>query len=197
MSQTQHIFKKYFRTKLIVSLAAFFIATIGRYFNTTYGWDWALTAGMFAFIIFIASFLGFIDYNFYEKIAPKEILKFIGRSPLIEFQNIGFVQKHDEVDKLEGHINGFEIFLSPMVKMGGETYLIIFIPLTIQEGFEEYFKRFDEFFNFTLKGEMLMSQAVIKNYQKTYDFDRLFDVIKNTTNLLIERNIHPIEIIED
>ncbi|CAN5515125.1 hypothetical protein BH09BAC6_BH09BAC6_06670 [soil metagenome] len=173
--------------------AVFSITAVGRYYNRHSTVDWNFLLFFFVFLMFCAVILGYIDYRFYEKEAKRLILKLLNQSPLKDFHKTGFI--YEDEDKMSGYINNFYIVLAPTVDIKRCNFLAILIPLKIQEGAEKYFTKFDDLFKFTFDGQVLFAQALIENYTKTYDFNILFSAIKETTELLIERNIQPIEVI--
>jgi hypothetical protein len=192
---TGQIFKQYFKIKAIVFLLMFVVAAIGSWFN--HGFEWRSLLELFSLMVLATFILGYMDYHFYEKSAKKIILKLLNESPLNEFQGRGFVYEDDVVDKISGEINDFKIILSPVVNASGGRFLTILIPIKIKEGLEKYFIKFDELFKLKLSGEVLFAEAVIKDYNKNFDFDKLFKAIQETTERLKAQSIHPIEIIED
>ncbi|MEO6851728.1 MAG: hypothetical protein ABI203_00830 [Mucilaginibacter sp.] len=197
----KEVFNKYFRTKCIVCSILFIIGTVYICFNR--GFDLRSTIFLFILGSIYILFFGFRDYYFYEKNVKKIIFKLLNESPLQEFIQKGFLIEED--DKLCGYINDFNIILSPYQIPEGNSFLTILIPIIIREGLEEYFDKFNELFKFIIQGEVLLAMAVIKNYNRkidldgnrNYDFDRLFKVIHDATELLKERDIHPLKVIDD
>ena len=194
---TNTIFNQYFRTKLFVWWAVFIIVTTVRYFTTRHSLEWDFIGGFFAVATLAAIVLGYLDYYFYQKEAPKICLELINTAPLKEFSDIGFVHEYDGQEKLIGTINSFQVILSPAVNRERKKFLIILIPITLKDGLEKYFPRFDELFRFTINGELLMAMATVNDYDKIYDFGKLYKSIVATTELLLERDIPPLETIED
>jgi len=192
---TRQIFEQYFKSKLIFFLILFVIGALGSLYH--HGFEWSSLLLLFSLIVLSVFILGYMDYYFYEKSAKKIILKLLNESPLQEFQAKGFVCEDDDIDKLCGDINGFEIILSPLVDSSGGRFLAILVPIKIKEGLEKYFIKFDDLFKLKLIGEVLFAEAVIKDYNKNFDFDKLFKAIQETTERLKEQSIHPVEIIED
>ena len=191
----KQIFNQYFRTKFIVCGILFIISSIAGYFNGHHTLDWTSTAVLLAVLTLSPFILGYMDYYFYEKEAPKLVFKLIGESPLKEFCNRGFV--YEEENKMTGCINNFNIVLAPLVNNQRKNFLMILIPLKVEGEAEKYFTDIDEVFKFNFIGNVLMARAVIENFTKDYDFEKLFDLLTKATDLLIERKIEPLEIIED
>ena len=188
------IFKTYFKTKLILWGGIGIVASLIRLFIKP---DTSLLflLGFISFIILLAFVLGLIDYNFYEKQAPKIILQLLDKTPLKEFLNLGF--SIEDNYKLVGQINGFQISLAPLTTFNGENSLVILIPLKLKEGFEEYFTSFDNHFILRLSNTVLFAETTIKVYDKTFDFEGLNKLFNDTTQSLKNKNIHPIEVYDD
>jgi len=189
----KQIFKTHFKTKAAVGLFIILIAAFIRYFNghpTTFG-----EASLFIAIIFVCVILiGLIDYYFYEKTAPKIKAKLLDTSPLLEFQNISFAIQ--DGNQINGQINDYNVTIAPLTTADGNNYLTIYIALALREGLDNYFKRFDDFFNLAISNEVLFAKAVIKNYDKEYDFSKLLNIVEETTLNLRDKNIEPLEIID-
>lgn len=140
-------------------------------------------------------YFGISNYLFYEKSLKKIIFQLLNDSPLKEFQDKGFML--DEDDKLNGTLNGYNVILIPMANSSYEKYLTILIPIQPKDDLEKYRVKFDEYSRISVSGEVLFLQAAIKNYKKDYDFAKLYNLLQNTTELVIERGIKPLKIIED
>ena len=188
------IFKTYFKTKLILWGGIGITASVIRLFTKP---DTSLLflLGFIFFTIVAAFALGLIDYNFYEKQAPKIVLQLLDKTPLKEFLNLGFSK--EENDKLVGKINSFQTSLAPLTTSNGENSLVILIPLKLKEGLEEYFTNFDNHFTFRLSDTVIFAETIIKNYDKTFDFEKLNKLLIDTTQSLKNKNIHPLEVYED
>jgi hypothetical protein len=188
------IFKTYFKNRVLFLSAIFLIIFSYRVYKDHHI-SWDTTIIIFSLFLVCILYFGFSDYWFYEKSLKKIIQKLLSQAPLKNFEDKGF--EFEEEDKLVGFINDFNVSLSPMAKIGGEKYLIILIPLELRDDMEKYFKKFDEFFRISFSGNLLLAQAVIKNYDKDFAFEKLYSIIQSTTELLKERNIQPITLIED
>jgi len=188
------IFKSYFKRKTIFWFGIFLLVISYRSFEDHF-FNWHIVLLMFCISLITISVSGFVDYWFYEKRLSAIISQLLNESPLRDFQSKGF-QIHGG-NKFEGYINDFKIILSPLANSDGTKYLVILIPIEIQEGLEKYFVKFDDLFNITLTDQVLFTRAVIKKYNKDYDFNRLYSTIQNTTELLKIRHIRPLEILED
>lgn len=193
----KQIFDKYFRVKIILFLTIFIIAAIGRYYNYHQSFEYNLMIGLFSLSMAAAFVLGYLDYNFYENGVKKIISKLLNESPLIEFQGRGFGFEDNDKSKIYGEIDGYKIILAPLANTDGNKILTILIPLKIKDGLDRYFSKFDDLFKFSFTGKVLFCEAVIKNYQHSFDFDKLFNSINETIKNLKERNIEPVEITED
>ena len=187
-------FNKYFKTKLILLCGVGIVATLIRHFTKP---DTSFLF-IFCFIsctIIVAFFLGFLDYNFYEKQAPKTILRLLESSPLKDFANNGFLKEDD--NRLVGKINDFQVSLAPLTKSNRENSLLISVPLKLQEGLDEYFTHFDNYFKLKLSGNILFAEAFIGNYDKNFDFEKLNKLLRDTTQKLKDKNIQTIEVYDD
>ena len=156
----------------------------------------------FAFILTILLFftiaaliVGFIDYRFYEKSAPKIISQLLDKEPLLNFQKIDFVK--EETNKLVGQINNYKIILSPLTNLQSEKVLTILIPLQIREGLDNYFTKYNDQFRFTLSGEIVFAEAIIKDYEKQYGYNELVGLIEQTTRSLKEHKIEALNMVAD
>lgn len=190
-SLDKNIFREYFRTWLFFGLGIGVVATSIRYFR---GFE-ATTPFALGFILFITTvgfFVGLINYYFYEKTAPKIVSKLLDNSPLKEFQNNGFLKK--EENKLEGQIYNFKVILAPLTNIQRENYLTVLIPLQLKEGLEKYFLKYNENFKLCFSGEVLFAQAILKRYDKQYDYNKLHDLLNATTTQLQGEEIAPLKI---
>ena len=185
----KEIFNTYYRNKLILWTSLFLAGTIWRYLNSHYKLEWGFIGGFFAFIVSAALVLGFMDYYFYEITAKNIIEELIGESPLKEFHHVGFVDEFDVESKLIGDINGFKIILAPLVNAERKKFLTILIPVKVEGEEEKYSTDIDSIFKFSFTGKVLMVQAVIENFAKDYNFEKLFDLLTKATNGLVERKI--------
>jgi hypothetical protein len=150
---------------------------------------------MMLFFAITALIIGYIDYRFYEKSAPKIISQLLDKEPLLNFQKIGFVK--EEGDKLEGQINNYKIILSPLTNLQSDKILTVLIPLQIREGLDDYFTKYNDHFRFTLSGEIVFAEAILKDYEKQYGYDGLVKLIDTTTTSLKENKIEPLKIVDD
>ncbi|RZL40727.1 MAG: hypothetical protein EOP00_26315, partial [Pedobacter sp.] len=169
--KTQQIFNQYFRTKLIIGMGLGILTTSIRYING-YGTSFILVAGFMLFILTTSFFLGLIDFNFYENSSPKIVLKLLEKKPLWDFQEIGFLKQEK---KIVGHINDFKIVLAPLPDIQGNNYLTVLIPLQLQDDLDKYFGGFNENFKLKFDGKVFFAEAVLKNYDKSYDYNKLFN----------------------
>ena len=183
---SKEIFKQYFKRKLIIWVGIGVVATLIRLLGgheTTFAF--AVTVNLF--FVVAALIVGYIDYNFYEKSAPKIIAKLIDKDPLLSFQNIGFTKQED--NKLEGQVNNYKIILSPLTNMQNDKFLTVLIPLQIREGMDNYFTKYNDNFKFSISDELIFEKAIIKNYDKQYTHNKLFNLIDKTTISLKENRI--------
>jgi len=191
---SKEIFQQYFKRKLIIwvgiGIAATLISLLSGH-ETTF----ASTATFVLCIAVAALIVGYIDYNFYEKSAPKIIVKLLDKEPLYSFQKIGFLKQED--NKLEGQINNYRIILSPLTNMESNKVLIVLIPLQIKEGMDNYFTKYNDNFKFSLSDELVFAKAIIKSYDKEYTYNKLFDIIDKTTISLKENRIEPLNIFDE
>jgi hypothetical protein len=191
---SKEIFRQYFKKKLIIwvsiGIAATLIRLLGGH-ETTF----AFAATFLSFFVLAAVVIGYIDYNFYEKSAPKIITGLLDTEPLLHFQRIGFTK--EEGNKLEGLINNYKIILSPLTNLQNDKVLTVLIPLQIREGLDSYFTRYNDHFRFSLSGEIIFAEASLKDYDKQYHYNMIFDLIEKTTNSLRENKIEPLNITDD
>jgi len=191
---SKEIFQQYYKRKLFIWIGIGIVATLIRLLGgheTTF----AFAATFLLFFAVAALIVGYIDHNFYEKSAPKLIAKLIDKEPLYSFQNIGFTKQ--EGNKLEGQINSYKIIFSPLTNLQSDKVLTVLIPLQIKEGLDNYFTKYNDNFRFILSGEIIFAEAIIKNYEKEYSYNKLFDLIDKTTISLKENRIEPVNIIDD
>ena len=188
------IFKKYFKNRILLFSALFLIIFSYRFYKDRTV-DWNAISIMLSLYFICILFFGFNDYWFHERSLKKIIPELLNQSPLKEFLDKGFVLEDD--DKLTGFINDFNIFLATTATSSGEKYLTILIPLELRDDMEKYFVKFDDIFKITFPESILYAQAIVKDYNKNYNFENLYTTITATTRLLKERNIHPIELIEE
>lgn len=95
---------------------------------------------------------------------------------------------------LEGQINNYSITLAPVANIDREKVLVILIPLQIKEGLEKYFLKYNDKFKLNFSNEILMAEAMLKNYQREYDFRKLWELIETTTLSLKKNEIEPLKI---
>lgn len=192
--RSKEIFHKYFKGKLITWVGIGIAATIIRVLG---GHETSLTfvAAIFTFFIVAALILGYIDYSFYEKSASEIIAGLLDKEPLASFQQIGFIKL--EKNKLEGKINNYTIFLSPSTNIDKEKALMILIPLQLREGLTSYFTKYDDHFRFTIADDVILAEAILKNYDKKYDHNKLYKLLDKTTTGLKRNNIEPLSIVDD
>ena len=191
---SKEIFNQYFKRKLILWVSIGVIATIIRLLGG-HQTSFLFVVTMMLFFVIAALIIGYIDYRFYEKSAPKIISQLLDKEPLLNFQKIGFVK--EEANKLEGQINNYKIILSPLTNLQSDKVLTVLIPLQIREGLDDYFTKYNDHFRFTLSGEIVFAEAVLKDYEKQYGYDGLVKLIDKTTNSLKENKIEPLKIVED
>ena len=193
MAITKELFKRYFKRKLILLVTVGVIATIIRLL-VGHQTSFPFVLIMLSFFVIVALIIGYIDYRFYEKSAPKIITQLLDKEPLLNFQSIGFVK--EEVNKLEGQINNYKIILSPLTNLQSDKVLTVLIPLQIREGLEDYFTKYNDHFRFTLSGEIVFAEAVIKDYEKQYGYNELVKLIDKTTTSLKENKIEPLSMVD-
>lgn len=191
---SKEIYNQYFRRKLILWVGIGVIATIIRLLGG-HQTSFVFILTMLAFFVATALLIGYIDYRFYEKSAPKIISQLLDKEPLLNFQKIGFVK--EEAHKLEGHINNYKIILSPLTNLQSDKVLTVLIPLQIREGLDNYFTKYSDHFRFTLSGEIIFAEAIIKDYEKQYTYNELYKLIDRTTTSLKENRIEPLNISDD
>jgi hypothetical protein len=75
--------------------------------------------------------------------------------------------------------------------------LVILIPLKLQEALEDYFTKFDNHFKFRLSENVLFAEAILSNYDKNFDFEKLNTLLIDTTQDLKTKNIQMIEVYAD
>ena len=187
-------FNKYFRTKLILWGSVSILAVLIRHF-TKPDTSFSLIFGFISFAIIISLILGLLDYNFYEKRVSKIVLKLLDKSPLKDLIRLGFIKEDN--NKIVGKINDFQVSLAPLTTSNRENSLLILIPLKLQEGLEDYFTSFDDYFKFRLSEDILFAEAVLSNYDKRFDFEKLNSLLGDTTQNLKNKNIQMLELHED
>ena len=84
-----------------------------------------------------------------------------------------------------------------MTTSNRENSLLILTPLKLQEGLEDYFTSFDDYFKFRLSEDILFAEAVLSNYDKRFDFEKLNSLLGDTTQNLKNKNIQMLELHED
>ena len=188
------IFNQYFKRKLIlwfsIGVIVIIIRILGRHQISL-----VFVLTLLSFFVIAAIIIGYIDYRFYEKSAPKIITQLIDKEPLLNFQKIGFVKV--EAKKLEGQINNYKIILSPLANIQGDKVLTVLIPLQIREGLDNYFTKYNDHFRFSLSDEIVFAESIIKDYEKQYGYDELVKLIDKTTTSLKENEIEPLKIVDD
>jgi len=110
----------------------------------------------------------------------------------LNFQKIGFSK---EDNKLEGTINNYKVILSPFKNIQSDKALIVLIPLKIREGLDNYFTKYNDAFKFNLSGEIIFAEAILKDYEKEFDSNKLLTLIEKTTFSLKENKIEPLDIL--
>jgi hypothetical protein len=187
-------FNKYFRRKLLLWGSVATIAILIRHF-TKPDISFLFIFGFISFTIIITLILGLRDYIFYEKQAPKIVLKLLDKSPLKDFTKLGFIKEDN--NKIVGKINDFQVSLAPLTTSNRENSLLILIPLKLQEGLENYFTSFDNHFKFRLSENILFAEAILSNYDKSFDFEKLNSLLIDTTQNLKNKNIQMLEVHKD
>ena len=190
----KEIFNQYFKRKLILWVSVGVIATIIRLLGGYQTSVFVILTNL-SFFVLVALIIGYIDYRFYEKSAPKIISQLLDKEPLLKFQSIGFIKK--EANKLEGQINSYKIILSPLTNLQSDKVLTVLIPLQIREGLDDYFTKYNDHFRFTLSGEIVFAEAILKDYEKQYGYDGLIKLIDKTTISLKDNKIKPLKIVDD
>ena len=188
---SKEIFNQYFKRKLIFWVSIGVIATVIRLLGG-HQTSFVFVLTMMSFFAIAALIIGYVDYRFYEKSAPKIISQLLDKEPLLNFQKIGFVR--EEGNKLEGKINNYQIILSPLTNLPGDKVLTVLIPVQIREGLDNYFAKYNDHFKFTLSGEIVFAEAIIKNYEKQFGYNELFEFIDRTTSSLKEHKIEPLNV---
>ena len=187
-------FNQYFKRKLLIGGSVGIVAILIRIVRG-YETSFAFASTLILCFLAAAFIVGYIDYNFYKKSAPKIISHLIDKTPLVDFQKHGFSKQED--NKLEGYINNYKITLSPVTNLEGDKWLVVLIPLKIREGLDGYFTKYNDAFKFRLSDQVLFAEAVLKNYEKEYDFRKLLNLIDVTTLSLRKDQIDPLEIIDE
>ena len=191
---SKKIFQQYFKKKLIIWVGIGIAAALIRLLSgheTTFAF-----AATFVLCCAVAAIIvGYSDYNFYEKSAPKIIVKLLDKEPLYSFQKIGFLKQED--NKLEGQMNNYRIILSPFTNMQKDKVLTVLIPLQIREGMDNYFTKYNDNFKFSLSCEVVFAKAIIRSYDKEYTYNKLFDIIDKTIISLKENGIEPLNIFDE
>ena len=188
------IFKEYFLIKLNLWSGILIVVVLIRHF-TKPDTSILFLLGFISFMIITALISGLIDYNFYEKQAPKIVLELLNKSPLSDFIKQGF--SIDDDNTLNGQINDFQVTLAPLATINRKNTLVILIPLKLQEGLEEYFTNFDNLFKFRISENTLIAEATINSYDKNYDFAKLNTILTETIKNLKNKNIQPVELTKD
>jgi hypothetical protein len=191
---SKEIFNQYFKKKLILWISIGVIATTIRLLGG-HQTSFVFVLIMLLFFILVALTIGYIDYRFYEKSAPKIITQLLDKEPLLNFQRIGFVK--EESDKLEGTVNNYKVILSPQTNIQNDKLLTVLIPLQLKEGLDNYFSKYNDHFRFNLSDKIVFAQAVLKDYERLFDYDKLFQLIDVTTLSLKENKIEPLNIIDE
>ncbi len=191
---SKEIFNRYFKSKLILWVTIGVIAT-GIRLSGGHQTSFTLISTVLLFFVVVALIIGYLDYQFYEKSAPKIISQLLDKEPLSNLQKIGFVK--EEGDKLEGHINNYKIILSPLANQQNDKILTVLIPLQIREGLDNYFIKYNDHFRFILSDDIVFAEAIIKDYEKQYGYAELVTLIEKTTSSLKENKIEPLNIVDD
>ena len=187
-------FRKYFLKNLLIGLGLGIIVVGFRYYR---GYETTIyfAFGFILFIMIASFFIGLIDYYFYEKTAPRRIIELLNKSPLIDFHSKGF--SIQDADKMVGQIRNYKIVLAPLTNIQKENTLTILIPIQLKNGLDEYFKELDNNFKLKHSGGVLFAEAIIKNYDKTYDYNKLLEILIQVTSNLESKNIESINIIDE
>ena len=75
--------------------------------------------------------------------------------------------------------------------------ITVLIPLQIRAGLDDYFTKYNDHFRFTLSGEIVFAEAILKDYEKQYGYDELVKLIDKTTISLKDNKIEPLKIVDD
>jgi hypothetical protein len=188
------IFKEYFRKKIIIWGGVGIIATLIRYLSG-YETSFLFALIVILFLLLVGFITGYISYRFYEKPAPGIVAKLINQNPLSEFQSIGFSNEDDI--KLAGYINGYKIFLAPIVNIDDVKALTVLIPLQIRDGLDDYFTKFDTFFKFHFSDQIVFAEAILKDYNTEYDFTELLNLLNTTIAKLKDKQIEPLKTVDE
>ena len=132
-----------------------------------------------------------MNYRFYERSAPKIIARLLDTGPLVYFKNIGFLKQ--EENKLEGQLNDYKIFLSPLANMEGSHSLVILIPLEFQEGLDSYFTKYNDKFRFSISDGIIFAEAILQDFEKKYAYEELLALITTTITGLRDNKIGPLK----
>lgn len=190
---TKKNFRQYFKRNLLLA-GGFGIGLVGLRMLGGHETSLLFGGGFVLFLLVLALIHSHMSYRFNEKHSQKTITNFFDKSPLAAFKNIGFVK---DDDTLEGQINDYKVFLSPVTNSNGTTWLLVSIPIQPREGLESYFARYNDQFNFAFSGEVIFAEAVLKNFDSAYDHPRLLDLLKSTTASLRENKIDPLNVAEE
>ena len=188
---TNHIFKRYFRKKLLLGMGLAIVA-IGIRFLSGHETSILFSLGFISLVVMAMLAIGFIDYHHYKNTEPKFVAELLLKTPLIEFNNHGFETEDD--DKLIGQIASFKVILSPLINNHGNIFLSILIPIQLKDGLEKYFDGFSENFKLTISGEVVFVKALLKDYDKKYNHSELLGLINSTIINLKDKKIEPLEI---
>lgn len=189
MTSTE-IFNQYFKKQLLIWGSIGVIATIIRLL----GWHqisivFVLT--MLCYLGLAVLIIGYIDYRFYEKLAPGIIAQLLDKEPLLDFQKNGFIK--DGVDMLEGTVNNYLVLLSPLTRIETANMLVIHIAIQPREGLEDYFPKYNDNFRLSFTDEVLFVKAILEDYERLFDFNKLFQLIDMTTLSFKENQIDPLK----
>ena len=184
------IFREYFLRNIVIWGAIGLIALLIRFLikpetSVLFG------AGIVLSFVVVGVAFGYSSYRFHEKSAPRIISELLEKTPLSDFQAIHFL-KEDE-NRIGGFINNYKVFLAP-VTSNGEKSLIVLIPLQMREGLQNYFVNFDNHFKFKLSDNVLFAEAILKNYDRVYNFQKLVALLESTTSNLRDRHIMPVAV---
>jgi len=187
---SKEIFHQYFKNKLILCVSIGVGATLIRLLGG-HETSFLFTSTFLLFFILSALLLGYLDYRFYEKSTPKIVAQLLDKAPLVNFQSAGFIK--EDQNKIAGYINGYRIFLSPLINDQGDKQLIVLIPLKTKEGLDKYFTKYDDNFVFCLSDEVIFAQATLKSYDSEFNYGKIFTLLDNTTRSLRDNKIGPIQ----
>jgi len=188
----KEIFHKYYKKKLLLWGTVAIVAIVGRIIGG-HQTSWLLAVGYVLTVLIVALLLGYGDYHFREKKSPALIKGLLDAEPLLQFQNIGFLKEEDA--SLYGHINNYEINLSPIIGTSNEKWLLIMIPIQPREGLEDYISKYQDNFKLIASGNMLFMEGRYKDYIQNFMGDSLMKLLQKITSALKDDKIEPVKYI--